>query len=154
MIIEKKIEELGYALSTPPKPLAAYFPVVRSGNLIFTAGQLPMVEGQLKFSGKVPETISEEDAIKASEICALNCLSVIKSEVGDLDKIERIVKVTVFVNSTEDYSKQPAIANGASELFVKIFGDAGKHARSAVGVSSLPLNAPVEVEMIAQLKEE
>lgn len=153
MNIEKRIEELGYKLSTPPKPLAAYVPAVKSGKWIFTAGQLPIVEGELKYSGKVPHTISEEDAIKAAEICALNCLSVIKAEIGDLDKIERIVKLTVFVNSTDDYAKHPAIANGASELLVKIFGDAGKHSRSAVGVSSLPLNAPVEVEMIAELKE-
>lgn len=153
MSIEQKIEELGYKLTTPPKPLASYVPVVKSGEFIFTAGQVPLVDGQLKYSGKVPLTISEEDAIKAAEICVLNCLSVIKAEIGQLDKIERIVKLTVFVNSTDDYSKQPAIANGASELLVKIFGDAGKHARSAVGVSSLPLNAPVEVEMIVKLKE-
>lgn len=153
MKIEKRIQELGYQLSTPPKPLAAYVPTVKSGKLIFTAGQVPLVDGQLKYSGKVPVTISEEDAIKAAEICALNCLSVIKSEIDDLDKIERIVKVTVFVNSAEDYTKQPTIANGASELFVKIFGESGKHSRSAVGVSSLPLNAPVEVELIAELKE-
>ncbi len=153
MNIEKKLEELGYTLSTPPKPLAAYVPVVKSGNLIFTAGQVPLIEGQLKYVGKVPTTISEDEAIKAAEICALNCLSVIKSEIGDLDKLKRIVKVTVFVNSTDDYSKQPVIANGASEFFVKVFGDAGKHARSAVGVSSLPLNAPVEVEVIAEIEK-
>lgn len=153
MQIEKKIEELGYKLATPPKPLAAYIPTVKSGKLIFTAGQVPLVDGQLKYSGKVPVTISEEDAIKAAEVCVLNCLSVIKAEIGDLDKLERILKVTVFVNSTDDYTKQPVIANGASELLVKIFGDSGKHARSAVGVSSLPLNAPVEIELIAELKE-
>ncbi len=151
--MKKEFKKLGYQLSTPPKPLAAYVPTVKSGKLIFTAGQVPLVDGQLKYSGKVPVTISEEDAIKAAEICALNCLSVIKSEIDDLDKIERIVKVTVFVNSAEDYTKQPTIANGASELFVKIFGESGKHSRSAVGVSSLPLNAPVEVELIAELKE-
>lgn len=153
MNIEKRIEELGFKLSTPPKPLAAYVTAVKSGKHVFTAGQLPIVDGELKYTGKVPQTISEDDAIKAAEICALNCLSVIKAEIGDLDKIERIVKLTVFVNSTDDYSKHPVIANGASELLVKIFGDAGKHARSAIGVSSLPLNAPVEVEMIAELNE-
>lgn len=153
MNIEKKIEKLGYKLSVPPKPLASYMPVIKTGKFIFTAGQIPMVEGQLKYSGKVPTTISQEDAIQAAEICALNCLSVIKSEIGDLDKIQKIIKVTVFVNSTEDYSNHPSVANGASELLVKIFGDAGKHARSAVGVSSLPLNAPVEVELIAELNE-
>jgi enamine deaminase RidA (YjgF/YER057c/UK114 family) len=153
MNIEKRIEELGYQLSSPPKPLAAYVPCVKVGNLIFTAGQVPLFEGSLKYSGKVPVDISEDDAIKSAEICALNCLNVIKAEIGDLDKINRIVKVTVFVNSSDNYSAQPKIANGASEFLVKVFGDAGKHARSAVGVSSLPLNAPVEVELIAELKE-
>lgn len=153
MNIEKRIEELGYKLTTPPKPLASYVPCVRSGNLIFTAGQLPMVEGSLKYEGKVPFQLPEEEAIKAAEICALNCLAIIKSEIGDLDKIKRIVKVTVFVNSSEDFSKQPAIANGASDFLVKVFGDAGKHSRSAVGVSALPLNAPVEIELIAEVSD-
>ncbi len=153
MNIEKKIEELGYKLSIPPKPLAAYVPIIKIGGLIFTAGQLPIVNGELKYSGKIPLTISEEEGIKAAEICAINCLSAIKAGIDDLDKIVRIAKVTVFVNSTEDYTKHPIIANGASELLVKIFGDKGKHARSAIGVSSLPLNSPVEVELIAEIKE-
>lgn len=153
MKIEKQIEELGYQLATPPKPLASYVPCVKIGNLVFTAGQLPMVEGALKFTGKVPVQLSEEEAVKAAEICALNCLSVIKSEIGDLDKIKRIVKVTVFVNSSEEFSKQPAVANGASDFLVKVFGENGKHSRSAVGVSSLPLNAPVEVELIAEIAD-
>ncbi|MGB9664498.1 MAG: RidA family protein, partial [Ignavibacteria bacterium] len=136
MEIEKKLETLGYKLTTPPKPLAAYVPCVKTGNFIFTAGQLPFVEGSLKYTGKVPVEISEDDAIKAAEICALNCLNVIKAEIGDLDKINRVVKVTVFVNSANDYSAHPKIANGASEFLVKVFGDSGKHARSAVGVSS------------------
>ncbi len=151
MNIENKIHELGYTLSTPPKPLAAYIPTVRIGNLVFTAGQLPFENGNLKYTGKVPEEISEEEAIKAAEICALNCLSVIKAEIGDLDKVKRIVKLTVFVNSSSSYVKHPKIANGASEFLVKLFGDIGKHARSAVGVSSLPLNAPVEIEMIVEV---
>lgn len=152
MEIERKIEELGYKIATPPKPLAAYVPCVIAGNFIFTAGQVPLVGGSLKFTGKVPIEISEEDAIKAAEICAFNCLNVIKAEIGDLDKIKRIIKVSVFVNSADNFTAQPKIANGASEFLVNVFGEAGKHARSAVGVSSLPLNAPVEVELIAELK--
>lgn len=153
MNIEKKLEELGYQLTIPPKPLASYLPCVKIGNLVFTAGQLPLVEGSLKYTGKVPVQLSEEEAVKAAEICALNCLSVIKSEIGDLDKIKRIVKVTVFVNSSEDFSKQPTVANGASDFLVKVLGENGKHARSAVGVSALPLNAPVEVELIAEVAD-
>lgn len=152
METEKKISELGYTLTIPPKPLAAYVPCIKSENLVFTAGQLPLKDGKLIYSGKVGLDLTEEDAIKAAELSALNCLSVIKAEIGDLDLIERIIKVTVFVNSNADYTKHPAIANGASEFLLKVFGENGKHARSAVGVSSLPLNAPVEVELIAKLK--
>ncbi|MBU2445192.1 MAG: RidA family protein [Bacteroidetes bacterium] len=152
MLIEQKIKELGYELAEAPKPLAAYVPCVQSGNLVFTAGQLPLVNGELKYSGQVGKDISEEDGKKAAEISLLNCLSVIKGMTGDLDKIKRIVKLTVFIASPTDFYKQPAVANGASELLLKIFGDDGKHARSAVGVPSLPLNAAVEIEMIAELK--
>ncbi|HEX3072960.1 MAG TPA: RidA family protein, partial [Ignavibacteriales bacterium] len=107
---------------------------------------------ELKCKGKAGKDVSEEDAVKAAEICALNCLSVVKSVIGDLDKIERIVKIVVFVNSAPEYESQPKIANGASEFLVKLFGENGKHARSAVGVSSLPMGAAVEVEMIAKVK--
>lgn len=151
-MIEEKLKELGYSLPEAPKPLAAYIPAIKEGNLVFTAGQLPLVAGQLKCKGKPGKNVSEEEAIKAAEICAINCLSVVKSVIGDLDKIERIVKITVFVNSSPDYESQPKIANGASEFLVKLFGENGKHARSAVGVSSLPMGASVEVEMIAKVK--
>lgn len=152
MLIEQKIKELGYELAEAPKPLAAYVPCVQSGNLVFTAGQLPIVNGGLKYSGQVGKDISEEDGKNAAEISLLNCLSAIKGITGDLDKIKRIVKLTAFIASPIDFYKQPAVANGASELLLKIFGDDGKHARSAVGVPSLPLNAAVEIEMIAELK--
>lgn len=152
MLIEQKIKELGYELAEAPKPLAAYVPCVQSGNLVFTAGQLPIVNGELKYSGQVGKDISEADGKKASEISLLNCLSAIKGITGDLDKIKRIVKLTAFIASPVDFYKQPAVANGASELLLKIFGDDGKHSRSAVGVPSLPLNAAVEIEMIAELK--
>ena len=151
-MIEEKIKELGYSVPEAPKPLAAYIAVTRVDNLVFTAGQLPMVDGKLIAEGKIGTDVSNELGTKAAEICALNCLSVIKSEIGDLENIEQIVKVTVFVNSADGFTAQPQIANGASEFLVNVFGDAGKHVRSAVGVNELPINAPVEIEMIVKVK--
>jgi enamine deaminase RidA (YjgF/YER057c/UK114 family) len=150
-MIEEKIKELGYTVPEAPKPLAAYIPVTRIDNLVFTAGQLPMVDGKLIAEGKLGAEVTNEVGAKAAELCALNCLSVIKSEIGDLEKIKQIVKVTVFVNSADGFTAQPQIANGASEFLVKIFGEAGKHVRSAVGVNELPINAPVEIEMIVHV---
>ncbi len=150
MKYEEKIKELGFELPTAPKPLASYIPVSRTGNLIFTAGQIPILNGELKYSGKICDEKTIADGVKAAEMAVLNCLSVIKAEIGDLDKIKKIVKITVFVNSAESFSDQAKVANGASDLLVKIFGEAGKHARSAVGVSELPINASVEIEMIAE----
>lgn len=151
-MVEDKIHELGYKVPDAPKPLAAYVPAKRDRNLIFTAGQLPFQDGELRFPGKVGKDVSEEDGRKAAEIAALNCLSVIKGITGDLNKIEQVVKLTVFVNNADGFANQPEIANGASEFIVNIFGENGKHARSAVGVSGLPRNAAVEVEMIVSLK--
>ncbi|MGE5497251.1 MAG: RidA family protein [Syntrophothermus sp.] len=151
-MVEEKIRELGYEVPEAPKPLAAYIPALVEGNLVFTAGQLPMASGELKFKGKLGHDVSEEEGQKAAELCALNCLSVIKSVTGSLEKIERIIKVTVFINSADGFTSQPKVANGASEFFVKVFGENGKHVRSAVGVNELPLNAAVEVEIIAKLK--
>jgi enamine deaminase RidA (YjgF/YER057c/UK114 family) len=150
-MIEEKIKELGYRVPEAPKPLAAYIPAIRINNLIFTAGQLPMVDGKLVAEGKLGAEVSNEVGAKAAELCALNCLSVIKSEIGDLGKIKQIVKVTVFVNSADGFTAQPQIANGASEFLVNVFGEAGKHVRSAVGVNELPINAPVEIEMIVEV---
>lgn len=152
-MVEEKITELGYQLPEAPKPLAAYVPAIKAGGFVFTSGQLPTENGVLKYKGKVGAQVSEDDGRKAAEICALNCLSVIKSVAGSLDNIEQIVKLTAFVNSADFYSGQPKVANGASELLGKIFGDSGKHARSAVGVSELPLDAPVEIELIVKLKD-
>jgi enamine deaminase RidA (YjgF/YER057c/UK114 family) len=152
-MIEEKIKEvLSYELPVAPKPLAAYVPAIKSDNLVFTSGQLPMKDGKLFAEGKVGGKVSEETAMECAKICAVNCLSAIKSVIGNLDSIEQIVKLTVFVNSAEGFYSQPKVANGASEFVVQIFGDAGKHSRSAVGVSELPLNAPVEIEMIAKIR--
>jgi enamine deaminase RidA (YjgF/YER057c/UK114 family) len=151
-MIEQKLEELGIKIPEAPKPLAAYIPATIVGNLVYTAGQLPIVESKLIIEGKLGRDLSTDNGIKAAEICAINCLSAIKSAIGNLNKIRRIVKVTVFVNSAEGFTQQPQVANGASELLVNIFGEAGKHVRSAVGVNELPINAPVEIEMIAEIE--
>ena len=151
-MIEEKIKELGLELPEAPKALAAYIPSLKINNLVFTAGQIPVVKGELKIKGKLGAEISEEEGRKAAEICAMNCLSVVKTAAGSLDNIGRIVKLTVFVNSAEGFSDQHKVANGASELIGKIFGEAGQHVRSAVGVNELPMNAAVEIEMIAEVK--
>ncbi len=153
-MVEQKIKELlGYELPVAPKPLAAYVPAVKVGEFVFSSGQLPMNNGKLIAEGKVGYDVNEETAIECAKICALNCLSAVKTVFNDLDKIEQVVKLTVFVNSAVGFHSQPKIANGASEFVVQIFGDTGKHSRSAVGVSELPLNAPVEVEMVVKIKE-
>lgn len=150
-MIEEKIKEIiGHDLPAVVKPLAAYIPAQISGNLVYTSGQLPMKEGKLIAEGRVGYEVSEEKAIECARLCALNCLLAVKSVIGNLDRIEQIVKVVVFVNSATRYTAQPKVANGASEFLAQVFGDIGKHARSAVGVSELPLNAPVEVEMIVR----
>jgi enamine deaminase RidA (YjgF/YER057c/UK114 family) len=133
-------------------PVAAYVPAVKTGNLVFTAGQLPVVDGKLVLTGKVGSDVTPEDAKKMAEICALNALAAI-SLVADIDQIEKIVRVGGFVNGAPGFVAIPAVINGASELLIKLFGEVnGKHARTAVGVAELPLNAPVEVEMVVQLK--
>ncbi|MCJ7553819.1 MAG: RidA family protein [Ignavibacteriaceae bacterium] len=152
-MIEEKIKELGFEVPEVAKPLAAYIPAKRVGNLVMTSGQVPLVKGELKYAGKIGVELSEEEGQKAAEICALNCLAAIKGVIGNLDKIEEIVKLTVFVNNKDGFTAQPKVANGASELIGKIFGEKGLHARSAVGVSGLPINAPVEIEMIVKVNE-
>jgi enamine deaminase RidA (YjgF/YER057c/UK114 family) len=150
-MIEEKIKELGFELPEVAKPLAAYIPAKQVGSLVMTSGQVPLVKGVINFAGKVGSDLSEEEGQKAAQICALNCLAAIKGVIGDLDKIIEVVKLTVFVASAEDFTSQPKVANGASELIGKIFGESGKHVRSAVGVTSLPLNASVEIEMIVRV---
>ena len=145
---EEKLNKLGFTLPPAPKPLAAYIPAKIVGNLVFTSGQVPIADGNIVYAGKVGKDLTEDDARKAAELCLINCLSVVKSIVGNLDNIKQIVKLTVFVNSADGFTAQPKIANGASELLEKIFGENGKHVRSAVGVNELPLNSAVEIEMI------
>lgn len=149
--IEARIAELGYTLPEPPEPVAAYIPGVLDGGLVYTSGQLPLSAGAL-VKGKLGAGLTVEEGYEAARICALNCLGVIKSMVGDLDRVQRIVKVVGFVNSAQDFEAQPKVINGASELLGEIFGEAGRHSRSAVGVSSLPLGACCELEMIASVR--
>ncbi|MCW2855904.1 MAG: RidA family protein [Marmoricola sp.] len=148
---EERLAELGLSVPEVAKPVAAYIPAVRSGNQVFTSGQLPMRDGQLMATGKVGGEISVEEAVACAQQCALNALAAIRAELGDLGAIKRVVKVVCFVASTPDFTGQPQVANGVSELLGEVFGDAGRHARSAVGVPVLPLDAPVEVEMIVEI---
>jgi enamine deaminase RidA (YjgF/YER057c/UK114 family) len=149
--IEQRIIDLGFVLPETAKPLAAYIPAVKSGNLVFTSGQLPMVAGNLAETGKVGGSVSPERAKELATVCALNALAAVKTVIGDLDKIKRIVKVVGFVSSVPEFSGQPAVVNGASEFLGEVFGDKGIHARSAVGVAVLPLDAPVEIELIVEV---
>lgn len=149
--IEQRIADLGLTLPEVVPPLAAYVPAVRSGQHVFTAGQLPLVDGELVAKGKVGGEVSAEEAQDCARQCALNALAAVKSVVGSLDDVVRIVKVTVFVSSTPDFTGQPVVANGASELLGDVFGEAGVHARSAVGVPVLPIDAPVEVELVVEV---
>jgi enamine deaminase RidA (YjgF/YER057c/UK114 family) len=148
---EEKLAELGLKLPEVAKPVAAYVPVVRTGNLVYTSGQLPLRNGSLIATGKNGDSISAEVAVECAQQCALNALAAIKSEIGDLANVKRIIKVVAFVASTPDFTGQPQVANGASELLSQVFGEAGQHARSAVGVPVLPLDAPVEVEFIVEV---
>jgi enamine deaminase RidA (YjgF/YER057c/UK114 family) len=148
---EERLAELGLEIPEVATPVAAYVPAIRSGQQVFTAGQLPLRAGELLATGKVGAEVTPEEAFACAQQCALNAIAAIKAEVGDLYMVQRVVKVVVFVASTPDFTGQPQVANGASELFGTVFGEAGRHARSAVGVASLPLDAPVEVEVLVEL---
>lgn len=150
MTIADRLAELGLALPPVVPPVAAYVPAQITGNLVFTAGQLPMVGGVLPAVGKVGAEIGADEAQEYARICALNALAAADSVIGSLDRVTRVVKVTGFVASAPDFTGQPGVINGASELLREVFDDAGAHARSAVGVAVLPLNAPVEVEIILE----
>ena len=151
-MIEEKIKKLGFEIPETPQPLAAYTPALQVGDMVYTSGQVPIENGELKYAGKIGFDLTVEEGQKAAEICALNGLSAIKGVIKDLDKIEKIIKVTVFVNSADGFTDQPKVANGASELLGNIFGDAGRHVRSAVGVNELPIDSAVEIEMIVKVK--
>jgi enamine deaminase RidA (YjgF/YER057c/UK114 family) len=149
--IEDRLGELGLALPEVVPPLAAYVPALRVGDLVWTSGQLPMVDGTLAATGKVGAEVDPDDAPALARICALNALAAVKAEVGDLDEVSRVIKVVGYVASAPSFTGQPAVINGASQLLGEVFGDAGRHARSAVGVAVLPLDAPVEVELVVQI---
>lgn len=147
---EERLAELGVKLPAVAAPVAAYVPAVRTGNHVHTSGQLPMSEGKLLATGKVGAEVTPEDAAALARQAALNALAAVRAEIGDLSAVTRVVKVVVFVASTPDFTGQPQVANGASELLGAAFGEAGRHARSAVGVAVLPLDAPVEVELVVE----
>lgn len=152
MLIEKKLEELGIELFLDIKPIGNYVPFVQTGNLIYLSGQGPSIKGKyVGYTGKVGRDISKEKAKEAARITAVNLISILKNAVGDLDRIKKIVSVHGYVNSTTDFIEQPYVIDGASELFVEVFGDKGKHARCAVSAPSLPLNICVEIELIAEI---
>ncbi len=148
---EERLAELGLSVPEVAKPVAVYVPAVRSGHHVFTSGQLPMRAGELMMTGKVGGDVSQEEAVECAQQCALNAIAAVKAEIGDLASVKRIVKVVCFVASAPDFTGQPQVANGVSELLGSVFGDAGIHARSAVGVSVLPLDAPVEVELVVEV---
>ena len=150
---EERLAEMGLAVPEVAKPVAAYVPAVRSGAHVFTSGQLPMRSGELMATGKVGAGVTPEEAYACAQQCALNAIAAVRAEIGDLSLVKRIVKVVVFVASVPEFTGQPGVANGASELLGSVFGDAGIHARSAVGVAVLPLDAPVEVELLVELQD-
>ena len=152
MSIELKLQELGLTLPEPAKPVAAYVPAVQVSGTVYTSGQIPLVKGEVKYKGKLGQEFTVEEGYEAAKICALNCLAAAKGVIGNLDRIEKVIKVVGFVNSAPGFTDQPKVVNGASELLGKVFGPAGEHARSAVGVAELPLGVAVEVEMIFQIK--
>lgn len=151
MSCEERLREMGVELPTAPKPVANYVPAVRSGRLLFLSGVLPMKNGRLSYTGKLGRDLTVEQGVEAARLALLNALAIIKSELGDLDRIGQVVRMTGHVASAEGFVQQPAVVNGASDLLVAAFGEAGRHARVAVGAAELPLNAPVELELIVEI---
>jgi enamine deaminase RidA (YjgF/YER057c/UK114 family) len=150
---EARLEALGLELPPVPAPLAAYVPAVRTGSYVYTAGQLPLVEGKLLMTGKVGAQVSAAEAAALARTCALNALAALASVTGGLSAVVRVVKMTGFVASDPGFTEQPRVVNGASELLLEVFGEAGRHARSAVGMAALPFDAPVEIELIAEVRD-
>ncbi|MBT9258551.1 MAG: RidA family protein [Clostridiales bacterium] len=153
MTREEKLQALGHPLPEVPKPVAAYVPAVKVGSFVYTSGQLPTQKGELLVKGKLGREVTVEEGQKAARQAVLNALAAVKSVAGSLENIEKIVKLVGFVASHEGFTQQPQVVNGASELLKEVFGEAGEHARSAVGVAELPLGAPVEIELVVALKE-
>jgi enamine deaminase RidA (YjgF/YER057c/UK114 family) len=152
-LIDKRLAELGIALPTPAKPIANYVPWVRTGNLVFISGQGAVRDGKIEYTGKVGDTLSVEEAIASARLTAINVIAHLRDACGgDLDRVKRIVKLLGFVNCTPTFGEQPKVINGASDLMVEVFGEKGRHARSAVGAPSLPFNLSVEVEAIAEIE--
>jgi len=150
-VIEKRLDALNIILPSPPKPVGSYVAVVITGKLAFVSGQIPIKDGKVIYAGKVSRDLSVEDAQKAARLCVINALAQLKAELGSLDRISKIVKVSGFVNSPPEFTDQPKVINGASDLLFEIFGQKGQHTRIAVGVSSLPLNSAVEIDLIAEI---
>jgi enamine deaminase RidA (YjgF/YER057c/UK114 family) len=150
---EGRLRELGLELPPPSQPVASYVPVVVSGNLAFVSGQIPMAEGSLLWSGRLGAGLDVRAGAEAARRCALQCLSALRAELGTLDRVRRVVKATVFVVSAQGFTDQPKVANGASDLFVDVFGETGRHARVSVGCPELPLGAPVEVDVIVEIND-
>jgi enamine deaminase RidA (YjgF/YER057c/UK114 family) len=152
-MIEKKLAELGIALPTPMKPIANYVPWVKTGNLVFISGQGAVVDGKVQYAGKVGESVSVDDAAKSARLTGINVLAQLREACGgNLDQVKRIVKLVGFVNATPDFTEHPKVINGASDLMVEVFGEKGRHARSAVASPSLPLNFSVEVEAVVEIE--
>ena len=149
--VRAKLAELGLEIPVAARPIAAYVPAVRTGNLVFTAGQLPLVDGKISLTGKVGGAVSVEEAKALAQICALNCLGAVET-VANVDDIVKIVRVVGYVNGVPGFINQPTVVNGASELFLHIWADAGKHARSAVGIAELPMDSAVEIELTVELR--
>jgi enamine deaminase RidA (YjgF/YER057c/UK114 family) len=151
--VEARLQELGIELPAVPSSVANYVGAVRTGEMVYLSGRLPMREGQVEFKGKLGRDVNAEDGYQASQLAMLNLVATLKAEIGDLDKVRRVVKVLGMVSSDPEFTEQASVLNGASDLLVEIFGDRGRHARSAIGVAALPLNACVEVELIAEVDD-
>src|ERR1051325_6526157 len=154
MTVEDMLRQMGLELPEAPTPVASYVPTVRTGNLVFISGQVPREKGEMKYRGHIGAELTIDDGRAAARICALNALAALKKEIGDLDRVRRIVKVSGFVASSAGFTDQPKVIDGASTFLVELFGDIGRHARAAVGVNELPLGAAVEVEMIVEVESE
>ena len=154
MKYEQRIHECGYMLPSVAEVLGVYVPAVRAGDVLFLAGVIPEVDDELKYKGKLGKELAIKDGREAAKICVLNALSAIKDCIGDLDKVKRFIRVIGYINSAPGFTEQPKVLDGASEFLVEIFGEKGKHARLAIGVAELPVNAPIELEMIVQIEQE